>query len=165
MCAVAIALVGASWTSEAQTADANGKQPAPPVVTPAATAAATTETKKSALADPQPIDDKARWMARTIERSNARWKLIAEGKFDDAYQYITAAGRALLTPEQHAAQMRRLAYVDGIAFKADCDAQVCTVDARANIMLQIPRLSPRPQQVFLEEQWVRIDNEMWLLRK
>ncbi len=116
-------------------------------------------------ATPQAIVDKARWEARALERARERWKLIVEKRFDDAYSYLTETGRALLTKEQHAAQLDRFGYVDGAVDRAECSATVCTVKARGTITIKIPKIGSRPQQLFLDESWVLVGEEMWLLQK
>ena len=135
-----------------------------PQTAPAATSSPATGSSAVA-ATPQAIVDKARWEARVLERARARWALIVEKRFDDAYNYLTETGKALLSKEQHAAQLDRFGYLDGVVDKAECSAAVCTVKARGTITIKIPRIGSRPQQLFLDESWVLIGDEMWLLQK
>jgi len=140
----------------------------PPAQPPKDSAAATPPPVKVngvVGAIPQPVVDKARWEARALERARERWKLIVEKRFDDAYNYLTETGRALLTKEQHAAQLDRFGYVEGAVDKAECSATVCTVKARGTITIKIPKIGARPQQLFLDESWVLVGDEMWLLQK
>ncbi len=113
----------------------------------------------------QPIDDAARWSARAKERSNARWALITDKKFDAAYEFYTPASRALFTLAEHVGQLQGLSYLDGMAHNSECDRDRCKVDARSTIYIQIPRIGLRKQTVYLDEHWVLINAEMWLLRR
>ncbi|GEM_PF-3270225 len=134
----------------------------PVATSPKASEPAIVPTTAAAL---QPIDDATRWGARAKERSNARWALIAEKKFDAAYEFYTPAGRALFTLAEHVGQLQGLNYLDGTAHASECDRDRCKVDARATIYIQIPRIGPRKQTVYLDEHWVLINGEMWLLRR
>ena len=113
----------------------------------------------------QPIDEATRWSARAKERSNARWALITDKKFDAAYEFYTPASRALFTLAEHVGQLQGLSYLDGMAHNSECDRDRCKVDARATIYIQIPRIGLRKQTVYLDEHWVLINGEMWLLRR
>ena len=147
----------------AATVESKSPSERPPVSTVGALSPAT--GSNAAAATPQAIVDKARWEARSLERARARWKLIIEKRYDDAYSFLTETGKALLSKEQHAGQLERFDYLDGVVDKAECTATVCTVKARGTITIKIPRIGSRPQQLFLDESWVLIGDEMWLLQK
>lgn len=141
-----------------------------PIAAEAKSAAPPAKESGSAVApivmlSPQPIDDATRWSARAKERSNARWALIVEKKFDAAYEFYTPASRALFPSAEHVAQLQGLSYLDGMAHTSECDRDRCKVDARASIYIQIPRIGPRKQTLYLDEHWVLINGEMWLLRR
>lgn len=111
------------------------------------------------------IVDIDKWSQRARLRATERWTHISLGRYGATYEYLTPTGRATVSKEEYVKQVSGPGYRNGQIDSVSCTEALCTVNARAEIMIQIPRIPSRSVPVFLEEHWVLINGEMWLLRK
>ena len=95
------------------------------------------------------------------ERAQARWDALVKGDTRAAYQYLSPASRAALTPDAYAGSLRqgfwKSAKVDSVtcATKDSCDAHV-TIEYE---------FQGRRNKSPVREAWIREGSEWWYLQR
>lgn len=95
------------------------------------------------------------------ERAQARWDALVKGETRTAYNYLSPASRAAMTPDAYAGSLRqgfwRSAKVDSVkcATKENCEAQV-TIEYE---------YQGRRTKTPLRETWIREGSEWWYLQR
>jgi hypothetical protein len=92
-------------------------------------------------------------------RVGERWDALIKGDYGKAYQYLSPASRASLSPEQYQRVARNVNYraakIDGI----DCDAERCRVKLSVTYDHRLMKGVTTP----LEETWVFDQGKPWFV--
>jgi hypothetical protein len=119
------------------------------------------------LTPDSPNDEKVKIVT---ERAEARWKAIIGKDFAAAYEYMSPATRATVTPAGFKAIASRIAYREAKVTEATCDAGNC----RVKLMITYDARAPAPSAIQgkntvtmsgihtpLEENWVIDRGQLW----
>jgi hypothetical protein len=109
-------------------------------------------------------DDPQAWQAKTLQRANERWALIAAKEFDKAFAMYTEASRKDFTPAMLRAQIARIRALSGSVEQVECNAEYCEATVNVVINLRIPRVGNKQQTAPFKERWVVESGELRLLR-
>ena len=91
------------------------------------------------------------------ERATARWQAIIGKDFAAAYQYMSPASRATVTPVGFATIASRLNYKEVKVNEVTCDAESCKV--KLLITYDMPRMKGIHSP--LEESWIIDKGQAW----
>jgi hypothetical protein len=91
------------------------------------------------------------------QRAAARWKAIIAKDFDAAYEYLSPASRATLTPAGFRTIASRLGYREAVVKEVTCEAQACRV--KLQITYDVRQMSG--VHTPLEESWVIDKGQAW----
>lgn len=103
--------------------------------------------------------------ARAVERSTARWKALTDKRFEDSFAFLSEASRAGITATEYGETMRRMGFLAATVEKATCTETLCTVRAQTTLPVMIRGVGRRLQTIPVEEQWIPLNGELWLIRK
>lgn len=97
--------------------------------------------------------------------ANQRWKYIAEGKFDKAYEMTVPSFRKIKTKENYAVTMltANVKWQSGEVIKVECETQTCKVTVKAVSQIMLPTRYKGPLVSGLDETWIFEDGQWWKL--
>ena len=91
------------------------------------------------------------------ERATARWKAIIAKDFAGAYEYLSPASRATVTPAGFKTIVSRLNYRDAKVTGVTCDGEACAVKLLITYDAHVMNGVHTP----LEESWVITRGQAW----
>jgi hypothetical protein len=93
------------------------------------------------------------------EKAQARWDLLVKENFAGAYEFISPAGRSVVSREAFATSMKPGFWKGAKVLKVECStAEVCEVDVLIDYTYSGRKFSSP-----LSEKWVRQDSDWWYL--
>lgn len=108
----------------------------------------------STLSPTSPTEEKVKVVT---ERATARWKAIIGRDFDAAYQFMSPASRATVTPAGFKTIASRLNYRNAEVKEVTCDAQACKV----RLQITYDAAMMPGVRTLLEESWVIDKGQAW----
>ena len=108
----------------------------------------------STLSPTSPTEEKVKVVT---ERSMARWKAIIGRDFEAAYQFMSPASRATVTPAGFKTIASRLNYRNAEVKEVTCDAQACKV----RLQITYDAAMMPGVRTLLEESWVIDKGQAW----
>lgn len=103
------------------------------------------------------------------EKANARWKLLIEGKLDEAYGYLAPSVRGVLSADTYKAELSGpVKWVSGEIVSVKCEAEKC--DARVRLEAK-PILGVRLGSnvgnivTYFDEPWLKEEGQWWYFQK
>lgn len=108
----------------------------------------------STLSPTSPTEEKVRVVT---ERSMARWKAIIGRDLEAAYQFMSPASRATVTPAGFKTIASRLNYRNAEVKEVTCDAQACKV----RLQITYDAAMMPGVRTLLEESWVIDKGQAW----
>jgi len=114
---------------------------------------------------PSLTDDKAFWETRVEERARARWQLIIDKKYAEAYEYFSEASRQGYTLELFTRQMKNIDTRAVSVKPARCGPEQCSVGVETTIEYSIPRIGRRMMPLPVDEVWVVNNKQAYLVRR
>ena len=108
----------------------------------------------STLSPTSPTEEKVKVVT---ERSMARWKAIIGKDFEAAYQFMSPASRATVTPAGFKTIASRLNYRNAEVKEVTCDAQTCKV----RLQITYDAAMMPGVRTLLEESWVIDKGQAW----
>ncbi len=109
--------------------------------------------------------DKAEWEKLATERANARWALIAEKKFEEAFAFYTDASARDASPAVLGVNMRNMRALGGKVESADCSPTQCEVSVGVTVLFPIPRVGNKQQIIPFKEIWTPEKGTLRLIRQ
>lgn len=105
--------------------------------------------------------------ASAAERAKARWTAIVEGRFEDAYGFLTPGVRSATDRETYAKEqaVKPVHYKSVTATAESCEADSCIVTSDLEYEVKIPLAGVGSQTIAasVEERWIRIDGTWYYL--
>lgn len=105
--------------------------------------------------------------ASAAERAKARWTAIVEGRFEDAYGFLTPGVRSATDREAYAKEqaVKPVHYKSVTATAESCEADSCIVTSDLEYEVKIPLAGVGSQTIAasVEERWIRIDGTWYYL--
>ena len=93
------------------------------------------------------------------ERALQRWNAVIAGNYDKAYEYISPAGRSIVTPEGFTKSMK-----PGFHKSATVQAVKCSAPEVCEVQLEIEyEFQGKRTKTPLPERWVKQDGTWWFL--
>lgn len=93
------------------------------------------------------------------KRAQERWDLLVKSDFSSAYQYISPAGRQLVTPGAYGAGLKRDFWTGAKVGQVHCaTAEACEVD----VVIEYQHRGLR-MKTGVREKWVREKSNWWFL--
>ncbi|NBB93005.1 MAG: hypothetical protein GVY32_07555 [Gammaproteobacteria bacterium] len=105
------------------------------------------------------------------ERAQARWNLLAEGEFEQAWAYYTPGFRERIEQDDFARDMSRrpVTWLGAEVLGSTCEEpDRCTVTVEVAYRAEVPGLRQTSSQVELsrrlEDEWIRLDGQWWYVK-
>ena len=96
-------------------------------------------------------------------RASERWAAIREGRFDQAYEYLSPAGRLVVSRERHIQILKGLPVLNAEVTHALCRGGKCQVTVLQTVEMTVPRVGKRQHRSAAFEQWIVDGDQVWLL--
>ena len=103
------------------------------------------------------------------QRATQRWKLLVDGKLDQAYDYLAPSTRAILSLDSYKAELSGpVKWVAGDVVSVKCQADKC--DARIRLEASAilgPRLGAKMPNIvtYFDEPWLKEEGQWWFFQK
>ncbi|HET7844147.1 MAG TPA: hypothetical protein VFL14_08355 [Xanthomonadales bacterium] len=101
------------------------------------------------------------------ERAQERWQLLVAKNGKRAYDLLSPGVRSGMTREQYAGAVthRPVTWLGAKVTGRKCDGDSCTVMVQLRYKAEIPQSSAGPIEsvAYLEERWIRVDGEWFLV--
>ncbi len=125
-----------------------------------------------ALAACQPAEQAAQDEAQTLEeRAQARWNLMAEGDFAQAWEYYTPGFRQRVERDIYVSDMRTrpVTWLGGQVLGSECEQDDrCLVTVEVSYRADVPGMRQARSQMELtrpiEDEWIRLDGQWWYVQ-
>ena len=114
---------------------------------------------------PKLAEDRAFWEALVAERAKARWQLVIENKYAEAYQFFSEASRQGLTVETFERQMRSVGVKSVTVKSVQCGAERCQANLETVVEYAIPRIGRRSMPLPVDEVWVVSNKDAHIVRR
>lgn len=95
---------------------------------------------------------------RVWKRAQARWDALVARKLDDAYAFITPAGRSTMPVETYRGRVNPEFWRKVTVTKVVCEADAC--DVNVNIEFTVLNM---PLSNEVTEKWLLVDGEWWFI--
>jgi hypothetical protein len=92
-----------------------------------------------------------------MQRANARWQAVINGKPEDAYAFLSSGSKAVTSLDAYKRQARLTGFRTADVKSAVCEEQLCKVTV--DIILDHRVMKGIPYQ--LDESWILENGEYW----
>jgi uncharacterized protein YchJ len=93
------------------------------------------------------------------ERAQARWDAMVKGDFRTGYQFVSPAGKSVISETQYDASYKRGFWTGANVERVDCTTpELCEVDLRIAY-----KLGAAEMKAPLREKWVKQDSQWWFV--
>lgn len=123
------------------------------------------------LAACQPGEEASSQPETVEERAQARWQLMAEGEFAQAWEYYTPGFRERVNQDVFARDMSRrpVTWLSGEVLGSSCDEpDRCVVTVEVGYRAEVPGMRQASSQIELsrrlEDEWIRLDGQWWYVK-
>lgn len=98
-----------------------------------------------------------------IKRAAARWEAIRAKQYDRAYEFLSPAGRLVVSKERHIEALKGLPVLDAQVTDALCRNDKCRVTVMQTVEMAVPRVGKKQLRSAAFEQWMAEGDQVWLL--
>jgi len=102
-------------------------------------------------------------------RATQRWKLLVDGKFEQAYGYLAPSTRAILSFDSYKAELSGpVKWVAGDVVSVKCQADKCDVRIRLEATAALgPRVGAKMPNIvtYFDEPWLKEEGQWWFFQK
>lgn len=107
--------------------------------------------------------------AAVRQRADQRWEAMVDGKFENAYQYLSPGFRAVQSYKTYSSRFANTAWTSGKAVRVECNDERdrCVATVRVESRAFMPGLQMNNGQgtelkTYIEENWIKQDGNWWL---